>query len=79
MRSGHGSALARPREHRRINGQYPVCFVWTEAGPRRLEEFLEPLEMTQTELAERIDVPFQSSSSRPAATPACGRAGRSAR
>lgn len=24
-----------------------------------LEEFLEPLEMTQTELAERIDVPFQ--------------------
>lgn len=24
-----------------------------------LEEFLEPFEMTQTELAERIDVPFQ--------------------
>jgi len=24
-----------------------------------LEEFLEPLGMTQTELADRIDVPFQ--------------------
>lgn len=31
----------------------------THPGQMLLEEFLEPLEMTQTELAERIDVPFQ--------------------
>ena len=31
----------------------------THPGEMLLEEFLEPLEMTQTELAERIEVPFQ--------------------
>lgn len=31
----------------------------THAGEMLLEEFLEPLGMTQTELAERIAVPFQ--------------------
>lgn len=31
----------------------------THPGQMLLEEFLEPLDMTQTELAERIDVPFQ--------------------
>ncbi|MFV1986964.1 MAG: HigA family addiction module antitoxin [Gemmatimonadota bacterium] len=31
----------------------------THPGEMLLEEFLEPLEMTQTELANRIEVPFQ--------------------
>lgn len=31
----------------------------THPGEMLLEEFLEPLGMTQTELAERIEVPFQ--------------------
>ena len=31
----------------------------THPGEMLLEAFLEPLQMTQTELAERIDVPFQ--------------------
>lgn len=31
----------------------------THPGEMLMEEFLDPLEMTQTELAERIDVPFQ--------------------
>ena len=31
----------------------------THPGQMLLEEFLGPLRMTQTELAERIDVPFQ--------------------
>ena len=31
----------------------------THPGEMLLEEFLEPLGMTQTELAERIGVPFQ--------------------
>ncbi len=31
----------------------------THPGEMLMEEFLEPLEMTQTELAERIEVPFQ--------------------
>ncbi len=31
----------------------------THPGEMLLEEFLEPLQITQTELAERIEVPFQ--------------------
>ena len=31
----------------------------THPGEMLLEEFLEPLRITQTELAERIEVPFQ--------------------
>ena len=31
----------------------------THPGEMLLEEFLEPLGMTQTELAKRIEVPFQ--------------------
>lgn len=31
----------------------------THPGQMLLEEFLEPLDMTQTELSERMEVPFQ--------------------
>lgn len=48
----------------RINDQYRICFNWSDRTPTHpgemlLEEFLNPMGMTQRELADAIHVPYQ--------------------
>ena len=56
---GTGRSSTIIPEEKWIMVRVPTHRPPTHPGEMLLEEFLEPLRITQTELAERIEVPFQ--------------------